>query len=157
MFLHFTNVDFPKYGLGRCNEHYDSVEVYDGESPAAARLSILCGSEAPSSITSRYNTLLVKFHSDSSKERTGFHATYKFLYKVTSSPSIVPTTAVRLGVKVHQEHPELNDSSLQSALTADFLEPTYDFSNSEHSLTSATNMTTTRDVQGRQGLNIPWV
>ncbi|XP_046338913.2 uncharacterized protein LOC124120195 [Haliotis rufescens] len=151
VFLHFTNVDFPKYGLGRCNEHYDSVEVYDGESPAAARLSILCGSEAPSSITSRYNTLLVKFHSDSSKERTGFHATYKFLYKVTSSPSIVPTTAVRLGVKVHQEHPELNDSSLQSALTADFLEPTYDFSNSEHSLTSATNMTTTRDVQGRQG------
>ncbi|RZC35073.1 CUB, FXa inhibition and/or EGF CA domain containing protein, partial [Asbolus verrucosus] len=54
---------------------YDYVEIRDGLTPESNLIGVYCGSSAPSEIVSNTNTLLVKFVSDATTQRSGFFAT----------------------------------------------------------------------------------
>ncbi|XP_077973794.1 bone morphogenetic protein 1-like [Styela clava] len=55
---------------------YDFVEVYDGEDDSATRFGRYCGSKALSTIMSTSGSLLLRFHSDDTINKKGFHARY---------------------------------------------------------------------------------
>ncbi|XP_019738363.1 bone morphogenetic protein 1-like isoform X3 [Hippocampus comes] len=55
---------------------YDYVELYDGADIKSPRLGRFCGSGAPEEIYSAGDSLVVKFHSDDSIGKKGFHLHY---------------------------------------------------------------------------------
>ncbi|TNM91924.1 hypothetical protein fugu_018936 [Takifugu bimaculatus] len=55
---------------------YDYVELYDGADAKSPRLGRYCGSGTPEEIHSAGDALLLKFHSDDSINRKGFHVRY---------------------------------------------------------------------------------
>ncbi|CAM9531973.1 unnamed protein product [Lampetra fluviatilis] len=57
--------------------HYDYVSVFDGESALSPMVGRYCGAIVPLPITSFSNFLHIHFHTDSSVQRAGFHATYQ--------------------------------------------------------------------------------
>lgn len=69
-----------------------TFQVYDGDSPASTKLAMLCGHDPVTSYTSRHNVLLVKLKTDKHVQRTGFHATYRFVFPTTSTVSTAATT-----------------------------------------------------------------
>ncbi|KAM9793845.1 bone morphogenetic protein 1-like isoform 3-T3 [Syngnathus typhle] len=55
---------------------YDYVELYDGADIKSPRLGQFCGSGAPEEIYSAGDALVIKFHSDDSIGKKGFHLHY---------------------------------------------------------------------------------
>ena len=55
---------------------YDHLEVYDGDDSGADLLKRLCGSGLPKPITSTGSTMFMKFYSDPSVQKKGFHITH---------------------------------------------------------------------------------
>uniref|UniRef100_H2LYN2 Metalloendopeptidase n=1 Tax=Oryzias latipes TaxID=8090 RepID=H2LYN2_ORYLA len=55
---------------------YDYVELYDGTDVKCPRLGRYCGSGAPEDVYSAGDAIVLKFHSDDSISRKGFHARY---------------------------------------------------------------------------------
>ncbi|XP_025113966.1 uncharacterized protein LOC112575994 isoform X2 [Pomacea canaliculata] len=125
VFLQFSAIDLDGPGFGRCTEHYDYLEVYDGDSPASTKLAMLCGHDPVTSYTSRHNVLLVKLKTDKHVQRTGFHATYRFIFPTTSTVSTTATTSTsnttaNTTSTTTQEDPEVQK---MTSLTAHFVEP----------------------------------
>ncbi|XP_033647325.1 fibrillin-2-like [Asterias rubens] len=56
--------------------YYDYVQVFDGADDTATLIGRFCGDETPRTITSTGSKLLIKFISDSSIARLGFHANF---------------------------------------------------------------------------------
>uniref|UniRef100_A0A671W259 Metalloendopeptidase n=1 Tax=Sparus aurata TaxID=8175 RepID=A0A671W259_SPAAU len=55
---------------------YDYVELYDGADIKSPRLGRYCGSGAPEEVFSAGDSILLKFHSDDSINKKGFHVRY---------------------------------------------------------------------------------
>ncbi|CAG5867410.1 unnamed protein product [Menidia menidia] len=55
---------------------YDYVELYDGADIKSPRLGRYCGSGAPEEVYSAGDAIVLKFHSDDSISKKGFHARY---------------------------------------------------------------------------------
>ncbi|XP_041825725.1 bone morphogenetic protein 1-like isoform X1 [Melanotaenia boesemani] len=55
---------------------YDYVELYDGADIKSPRLGRYCGSGAPEEVYSAGDAIVLKFHSDDSIGKKGFHARY---------------------------------------------------------------------------------
>ncbi|XP_038149701.1 bone morphogenetic protein 1-like isoform X2 [Cyprinodon tularosa] len=55
---------------------YDYLELYDGADIKSPRLGRYCGSGAPEDVYSAGDAILLKFHSDDSISKKGFHARY---------------------------------------------------------------------------------
>ncbi|XP_055081696.1 bone morphogenetic protein 1-like isoform X1 [Periophthalmus magnuspinnatus] len=55
---------------------YDYVELYDGADTKSPRLGRFCGSGAPEEIYSAGDAIVLKFHSDDSISKKGFHVQY---------------------------------------------------------------------------------
>lgn len=55
---------------------YDHLEAFDGDSDKAPILSRLCGSKLPEPLVSTSNRIYLRFISDASVQRKGFHATH---------------------------------------------------------------------------------
>ncbi|XP_068190202.1 bone morphogenetic protein 1-like isoform X2 [Antennarius striatus] len=55
---------------------YDYVELYDGADTKSPRLGRYCGSAAPEEVYSAGDALVLKFHSDDSINKKGFHVSY---------------------------------------------------------------------------------
>ncbi|XP_075901094.1 bone morphogenetic protein 1-like [Nelusetta ayraudi] len=55
---------------------YDYVELYDGADVKSPRLGRYCGSGAPEEVYSAGDALVLKFHSDDSINKKGFHVRY---------------------------------------------------------------------------------
>ncbi|XP_036972907.1 bone morphogenetic protein 1-like isoform X3 [Acanthopagrus latus] len=55
---------------------YDYVELYDGADIKSPRLGRYCGSGAPEEVYSAGDAILLKFHSDDSINKKGFHVRY---------------------------------------------------------------------------------
>uniref|UniRef100_A0A8C3G5H6 Metalloendopeptidase n=1 Tax=Cyclopterus lumpus TaxID=8103 RepID=A0A8C3G5H6_CYCLU len=55
---------------------YDYVELYDGADIKSPRLGRYCGSGAPEEVYSAGDAIVLKFHSDDSINKKGFHARY---------------------------------------------------------------------------------
>ncbi|KAM9841679.1 bone morphogenetic protein 1-like [Aulostomus maculatus] len=55
---------------------YDYVELYDGADVKSPRLGRYCGFEAPEEIYSAGDAIVLKFHSDDSISKKGFHVHY---------------------------------------------------------------------------------
>ncbi|KAM9307087.1 LOW QUALITY PROTEIN: bone morphogenetic protein 1-like [Pholidichthys leucotaenia] len=55
---------------------YDYVELYDGADTKAPRLGRYCGSGAPEEVYSAGDAVVLKFHSDDSINKKGFHVRY---------------------------------------------------------------------------------
>ncbi|KAJ6666688.1 hypothetical protein lerEdw1_020412 [Lerista edwardsae] len=82
--LNFTDLEMEFHQM--CN--YDYVAVFDGPNDAAPLLGKFCGGQRPSPVTSRQNTIFVRFRSDSSIHHRGFSARFtegKFLVLASSS------------------------------------------------------------------------
>jgi Zn-dependent metalloprotease len=72
------------------NSIYDAVEIYDGATTSATLLGRFTGNTIPAEITSSTGSLLVRFFTDNSVEKTGWSAFY-----TSTSPSICnPTTTL---------------------------------------------------------------
>ncbi|KAK6195131.1 hypothetical protein SNE40_000617 [Patella caerulea] len=143
IFIHFTHIHLEGQSLRQCGDGYDILEVFDGDSLAAEKIGTFCGNEQSQSFTSRYNVLLVRFNTDQHGQNTGFHATYKFLYKQTTT---VPTTTVQF--------PTALNSSLHKALTAMFFEPGRN-EEDDHSVKTSVpysvHSTTVHNTMGKDG------
>ena len=68
------------------------MQVYDGDSTASQLLRMLCGHDPVTSYTSSDNVLLVRFQTDAHIQRTGFHATYNFIYLSTTTTTTTTST-----------------------------------------------------------------
>ncbi|XP_039470178.1 bone morphogenetic protein 1-like isoform X2 [Oreochromis aureus] len=55
---------------------YDYVELYDGADTKSPRLGRYCGSGAPEDVYSAGDSVVLKFHSDDSINKKGFHVRY---------------------------------------------------------------------------------
>nr|XP_040054275.1 bone morphogenetic protein 1-like isoform X1 [Gasterosteus aculeatus aculeatus] len=55
---------------------YDYVELYDGADTKSPRLGRYCGSGTPEEVYSAGDAIVLKFHSDDSINKKGFHARY---------------------------------------------------------------------------------
>lgn len=55
---------------------YDHLEAFDGDSDKVPILSRLCGSKLPEPLVSTGNRIYLRFISDASVQRKGFHATH---------------------------------------------------------------------------------
>ncbi|KAI8521816.1 Tolloid-like protein 2 [Branchiostoma belcheri] len=55
---------------------YDYVEIFDGYDDSAEKLGRFCGAETPDVIVSRGDSLLVRFRTDDTINKKGFHAQY---------------------------------------------------------------------------------
>lgn len=55
---------------------YDHLEAFDGDSDKAPILSRLCGSKLPEPLVSTGSKIYLRFISDASVQRKGFHATH---------------------------------------------------------------------------------
>ncbi|CAL1569474.1 unnamed protein product [Knipowitschia caucasica] len=55
---------------------YDYVELYDGADTKSPRLGRFCGSGAPEDLYSAGDSILLKFHSDDSVSKKGFHVRF---------------------------------------------------------------------------------
>ncbi|XP_034566354.1 bone morphogenetic protein 1-like isoform X2 [Notolabrus celidotus] len=55
---------------------YDYVELYDGADVKSPRLGRFCGSGAPEEVYSAGDAIVLKFHSDDSINKKGFHVRY---------------------------------------------------------------------------------
>lgn len=55
---------------------YDYVELYDGADVKSPRLGRYCGSGAPEEVYSAGDAIILKFHSDDSINKKGFHVRY---------------------------------------------------------------------------------
>ena len=72
--LAFSHFDLePKY-RGACR--FDFIEVFDGPWPNSTLLGRFCGADLPAPVNSTFNSLLVKFVTDDSEQRTGFRINY---------------------------------------------------------------------------------
>nr|KAG5712034.1 hypothetical protein BaRGS_020760 [Batillaria attramentaria] len=142
--LQFSAIDLDGQGFGRCTDLYDVIEVFDGDSPASARLGMMCGHDPMTSYTSRLNVLLVKFKTDAHIQRTGFHATYSFLYKsTTTSTTSTPT------VRTTTEHSR--NKLRGTSLTALFVEPAHDVKRDWAVSSPLPGNDTSRNSIGRDG------
>ncbi|XP_070205410.1 uncharacterized protein [Littorina saxatilis] len=66
---------------------YDSVKVYDGNSPESEQIGVFCGEDLPPSIVSTNSSVLIIFRTDKNVARAGFSADYRFI-----APPTTPTT-----------------------------------------------------------------
>ncbi|XP_078063588.1 tolloid-like protein 2, partial [Mustelus asterias] len=55
---------------------YDYMEVYDGHESVAPRLGRFCGSGPPEEIFSAGDSIMIRFHTDDTINKKGFHARY---------------------------------------------------------------------------------
>ncbi|MGH0131801.1 UNVERIFIED_CONTAM: hypothetical protein FKN15_059903 [Acipenser sinensis] len=55
---------------------YDYMEIYDGYDSTAPRLGRFCGSGPPEEIYSAGDSVMIRFHSDDTINKKGFHARY---------------------------------------------------------------------------------
>ncbi|XP_066549187.1 tolloid-like protein 2 isoform X1 [Amia ocellicauda] len=55
---------------------YDYMEIYDGYDSTAPRLGRFCGSGPPEEIYSAGDSIMIRFHSDDTINKKGFHARY---------------------------------------------------------------------------------
>ncbi|XP_018429646.1 PREDICTED: tolloid-like protein 2 [Nanorana parkeri] len=55
---------------------YDFMEIYDGYDSTAPRLARYCGSGPPEEIYSAGDSLMIRFHTDDTINKKGFHARY---------------------------------------------------------------------------------
>ncbi|MBN3293694.1 TLL2 protein, partial [Polypterus senegalus] len=55
---------------------YDFMEIYDGYDSSAPRLGRFCGSGPPEEIYSAGDSIMIRFHSDDTINKKGFHARY---------------------------------------------------------------------------------
>ncbi|XP_048419728.1 tolloid-like protein 2 isoform X2 [Stegostoma tigrinum] len=55
---------------------YDYLELYDGHESVAPRLGRFCGSGPPEEIYSAGDSIMIRFHTDDTINRKGFHAQY---------------------------------------------------------------------------------
>ncbi|XP_041032015.1 tolloid-like protein 2 [Carcharodon carcharias] len=55
---------------------YDYMELYDGHDSVAPRLGRFCGSGPPEEIYSAGDSIMIRFHSDDTINKKGFHARY---------------------------------------------------------------------------------
>ena len=62
----------------RCN--YDKVLVYDGRESSNTLIRSLCGHNTSSAIYATSGRMVVKFTSDESVTKTGFNATFEFVF-----------------------------------------------------------------------------
>ncbi len=93
--INFPHLDV-EGAIGGC---YDSVAVYDGSSPAASLLTLLCGNSVPEDIVSSGNSMLVVFSSDGSITQGGFSIEY------ITEPEEVATGTVN---RIHHHHYKTN-------------------------------------------------
>ncbi|XP_016893860.1 bone morphogenetic protein 1-like isoform X1 [Cynoglossus semilaevis] len=61
---------------GEANCGYDYVELYDGADVKSPQLGRYCGSGAPDEVYSAGDAIVLKFHSDDSINKKGFHVRY---------------------------------------------------------------------------------
>ena len=153
--LRFTSIDLEPHGVGHCSDRYDSIEVYDGDSPVAPILKRFCGSEMAQSVTSSYNILLIKFTSDGRVQRNGFHATYMFVYKMTTTTTTTVAPSTTKQARGDYSYIQANKELIQKALTAMFFEPAPKYSDSNvfstKPYTALTSTMTTRVVDVKHG------
>ncbi|KAM9314851.1 LOW QUALITY PROTEIN: ovochymase-2 [Pholidichthys leucotaenia] len=69
----------------------DFVEIYDWSSDDSYLIDKLCGNSAPTVVNSIYNTMVVRFKSDSSMTSKGFSATYSKASIPTTTAPIITT------------------------------------------------------------------
>ncbi|KAL8602118.1 hypothetical protein ACOMHN_007387 [Nucella lapillus] len=131
--LHFTSVDLDAQNFGVCaSDHYDVIEIFEGESATAKLLGRLCGrGSSVTSFTSQGHVMLVTFRSDSHVQRTGFHASYRFLFlsSTSSSSSSTTTAAATASIAASASSSPREDKQgvdLMTPLTAHFIEPPRD-------------------------------
>ncbi|KAK2117838.1 Bone morphogenetic protein 1, partial [Saguinus oedipus] len=55
---------------------YDYMELFNGFDSSAPRLGLFCGSGPPEVVYSAGDSVLVKFHSDDTITKKGFHLQY---------------------------------------------------------------------------------
>uniref|UniRef100_UPI00358F3720 tolloid-like protein 2 isoform X2 n=1 Tax=Myxine glutinosa TaxID=7769 RepID=UPI00358F3720 len=55
---------------------YDYMEIYDGYNNDAPRLGRFCGSGPPEEVFSSGDSIMIRFHSDDTIDKKGFHARY---------------------------------------------------------------------------------
>ncbi|XP_078095368.1 bone morphogenetic protein 1-like [Mustelus asterias] len=55
---------------------YDSMELFDGSDDTAPRLGRFCGSGPPEEIYSAGDSIMIRFHTDDTINKKGFHARY---------------------------------------------------------------------------------
>ena len=63
---------------------YDWIQVIDGD--GSVLLDKTCGDSKPPTLTSKTKSITVKFHSDRSRQRSGFRAEYEAVSKASHSP-----------------------------------------------------------------------
>ncbi|KAF4071592.1 hypothetical protein AMELA_G00275250 [Ameiurus melas] len=74
---HRVKISFNEFEIEQHQEcAYDHLEAFDGDSDKAAILSRLCGSKLPEPLVSTGNRIYLRFISDASVQRKGFHATH---------------------------------------------------------------------------------
>ncbi|XP_075422796.1 embryonic protein UVS.2-like [Ascaphus truei] len=74
-------IDFNLEKVSSCS--YDYLEIRDGLIATSPMLGTHCGTESIPTIISSSNGLLLKFHSDSSQESSGFLAKYSFVPRIS--------------------------------------------------------------------------
>ena len=73
----FKNFELEKHE----NCIYDKVSIRDGESATSKIIFEGCGDSLPGEVVSKSEALWIQFHSDNSKELTGFLAKWQFVSK----------------------------------------------------------------------------
>lgn len=86
-----------------------------------------CSHEAPAPLLSTGNTLYVTFKTDSYVQRTGFHASYDFIF-----PAKEVTTSTTTPPPVYIDH---SDDERLDRLGANFIEPQLKFPEAEVNIT----------------------
>lgn len=75
------------------NSFYDAVEVYDGATTSATLLGRFTGNTIPADITSSTGSLLVRFFTDNSVQKTGWSAFYTSTSNSTCNQTTTLTSA----------------------------------------------------------------
>lgn len=88
---------------------YDHLEAFDGDSDKAPILSRLCGSKLPEPLVSTGNKIYLRFISDASVQRKGFHATHSTGQRMPAYSSGCMLYTLLDG-KVHGRHPDREDN-----------------------------------------------
>uniref|UniRef100_A0A8C5GVT5 Metalloendopeptidase n=1 Tax=Gouania willdenowi TaxID=441366 RepID=A0A8C5GVT5_GOUWI len=74
---HRVKITFNEFEIEQHQEcAYDHLEAFDGDSDVAAILGRLCGNKIPEPMVSTGNKMYLRFISDASVQRKGFHATH---------------------------------------------------------------------------------
>ncbi|XP_059170742.1 cubilin-like [Physella acuta] len=125
--LKFTTIDLDSQAYGGCTDKHDVIEVNDGSSVSDVRLARFCSHEAPAPLLSSGNTLYVTFKTDSYVQRTGFHASYDFIF-----PAKEATPSTTTPPPVFLDH---SDDERLDRLGANFIEPQLKFPEAEVNIT----------------------